>query len=242
MRIRKKSQIWISVIIYTLVSVLALVLILNTGIPILTEMKDRAVFSKIKDVMLDLDRHITEIANQGEGSQATVSFEIRDGEVIFTDNQLMWELETKSKIVSPRTKTVLGNLIISSNANVRTYELSDSYMMNTTIEDDSFSVKINKKGTSTSWEYYNTSEIIEYIQYNNYQIDGSKFNFNLNNNITSARGTGYTKMVPNGNNTNLGRAKVIAHMNSTFAVYDLEFTLESYSDFVTVRVKNFEPK
>ena len=242
MRIRKKSQIWISVIIYTLVSVLALVLILNTGIPILTEMKDRAVFSKIKDVMLDLDRHITEIANQGEGSQATVSFEIRDGEVIFTDNQLMWELETKSKIVSPRTKTVLGNLIISSNANVRTYELSDSYMMNTTIEDDSFSVKINKKGTVSSWEYYNTSEIIEYIQYNDYQIDGSKFNFNLNNNITSARGTGYTEMVPSGNNTNLGRAKVIAHMNSTFAVYDLEFTLESYSDFVTVKVKNFEHK
>ena len=242
MRIRKKSQIWISVIIYTLVSVLALVLILNTGIPILTEMKDRAVFSKIKDVMLDLDRHITEIANQGEGSQATVSFEIRDGEVLFSDDQLIWELETKSKIVSPRTKTVLGNLIISSNANVRTYELSDSYMMNTTLEDDSFSVKINKNGTASNWIYYNTSEIIEYIQYKDYQIDGSKFNFNLNNNITSAQGTGYIEMVPAGNNTNLGRAKVIAHMNSTFAVYDLEFTLESYSDFVTVRVKNFESK
>lgn len=242
MKLNRKSQIWISVIIYTLVSVLALVLILNTGIPILTEMKDRAVFSKIKDVMLDLDRHITEIANQGEGSQATVSFEIRDGEVLFSADQLIWELETKSKIISPRTKTVLGNLIISSNANVRTYELSDSYMMNTSIEEDSFSVKINKKGTSSSWTDYNTSEIIEYIQYNDYQIDGSKFNFNLNNNITSASGTGYIKMVPSGNNTNLGRAKVIAHMNSTFAVYDLEFTLESYSDFVTVRVKNFESK
>ena len=242
MKQNKKSQIWISVIIYTLVAVLALVLILNTGIPILTEMKDRAVFNKIKDVMLDLDRHITEIANQGEGSQATVSFEIRDGEILFLDNQLIWELETKSKIVSPRTKTVLGNLIISSNANVRTYELSDSYMMNTTIEDDSFSVKINKKGTSSSWTYYNTSEIIDYIQYKDYQIDGNKFNFNLNNNISSAAGTGYIEMIPNGNNTNLGRAKVVAHMNSTFATYDLEFTLESYSDFLTVKVKNFNAK
>ncbi len=238
----KKSQIWISVIIYTLVAVLALVLILNTGIPILTEMKDRAVFSKIKEIMLDLDGHITEIANQGEGSQATVSFEIRDGEILFSDNQLIWELETKSKIVSPRTKTVFGNLIISSNANVRTYELNDSYIMNTTIEDDSFSVKINKKGSSSNWDYYNTSDIINYIQYNDNQIDGSKFNFNLNDNITSARGTGYIELIPSGNNTNLGKAKVVAHMNSTFATYDLEFTLESYSDFLTVRIKNFEPK
>ena len=49
-------------------------------------------------------------------------------------------------------------------------------------------------------------------------------------------------MVPSGNNTNLGRAKVVAHMNSTFAEYDLEFVLESYSDFVTVKVKNFNAK
>ena len=49
-------------------------------------------------------------------------------------------------------------------------------------------------------------------------------------------------MVPSGNNSNQGYAKVIAHMNTTFASYDLEFTLESYADFLTVNVKNFQPR
>ena len=49
-------------------------------------------------------------------------------------------------------------------------------------------------------------------------------------------------MIPPGNNSNLGSAKVIAHMNTGFGDYDLEFTLQSYADFLTVNVKNFRPR
>lgn len=241
MKAKKKSQIWISAIIYTLVAVVALVLILNTGLPILNEMKDRSVFTKIKDVMQDLDSHITEIARQGEGSQATVSFEIGEGEINFIDNQIVWEIETKSKVISPRSSTSIGNLIISSNANVRTYELENAFLLNTTLRDDSFAVKINKIGSEASPVLYNTSQIIEYIDYNGNKMDGN-FTFSLNGNASSSQGYGYTKMIPSGNNTNLGRAIIIAHMDSDFAAYDLEMTLESYADFLTVKLKNVQPK
>jgi hypothetical protein len=49
-------------------------------------------------------------------------------------------------------------------------------------------------------------------------------------------------LVPGGNSSDIGRAKVIAHVNSTFAQYDLEIIMESYSDFLTVKMRNFEPK
>jgi hypothetical protein len=235
----KKGEIWISVIIYTLVAVLALVLILNTGLPILTEMKDRATVTKTREIMLDLDRHIAGIVSQGEGSQATVAFEIREGEVRFADNQLIWEIETTSRIISPRTSTTIGNLIISSNANVRTYDVGDAYIMSTNMKNEQFSIRIKKLGTSDEWTHYNTSGIIEYIDHNGFRMDG-KFNFTLNGNSSSAEGWGYTQMYPEGNNTNLGRAKVIAYMNSDFGSYELEFALESYSDFVSVRIKNFK--
>jgi len=68
------------------------------------------------------------------------------------------------------------------------------------------------------------------------------FTFDLNSNQSSAAGTGYTEMIPSGNTTNLGYAKVVAHMNSTMASYDIEFVLESFSDFITVKIKNFVPK
>jgi len=237
----KKGQMWISVIIYTLVAVLALVLILNTGLPILNEMKDRAVFSKVKDAMLSLDSQITDVASQGEGSQAIVNLEIRDGQAFIENNQFIWEIDTTNEIVSPRTSSQIGNLIISSNANVKTYETDYDFIMETTIDSDNFSVRINKVGDSSNWVSYNTNEIIEYISHNGDKMN-SNFTFNLNANSSSGTGTGYTYMIPEGNNTNLGRAKVIAHMNSTFAEYDIEFTLNSYSDFLSVRIKNFEEK
>ena len=68
------------------------------------------------------------------------------------------------------------------------------------------------------------------------------FIFSINNNASSINGTGYTEMIPSGNNTNLGRAKAIAHMSSNLGNYDLEFILESYADFLKIKIKNFNPK
>lgn len=241
MKKNKKSQIWISVIIYTLVALLALLLLLNTGLPLLTEMKDRASFNKIKDIMLDLDRHISEISSQGEGSQSSVSFEIRDGEVKFINNKLIWELETKSSIMSPRSSTVLGNLVISSNSNVNTYEYDNEYIMSTRIKNDTFLVNISRIGSKTDWQNYNLSEVINYFRYNDNEMAG-RFEFMLNNDANSGVGNGYTELVPSGNSSNLGRAKVRAHMNSSFGEYDLDIIMESYSDFLTVKIKNFRAK
>ena len=67
------------------------------------------------------------------------------------------------------------------------------------------------------------------------------FRFKINSNDTSAQGIGYTELLPSGNNTNLGRSKVIAHMDSGLGSYDLEFIMESYADFLTVKIKNFRP-
>lgn len=237
----KKSQIWISAIIYTMVAILALVLILSTGIPLLTELKDRAVFEKVKDIMVNLDQQISEIANQGEGSQAIVSFEVREGEIKFEDNQFVWEIETESEIISPRTSQILGNLIIASNANIKTFDTPNYYRLQTNLKNDTFNAVFNKRGSKNSWTYFNTSQIIENISFNGIPMDGT-FTFTLNDDPNSAKGTGYTYMIPSGNNTNQGHAKVIAHMNTTFAEYDLEFSLGSYSDFVAVKVKNINIK
>jgi hypothetical protein len=237
----RKGEIWVSAIIYTMVAVLALVIIMNTGIPLLTELKDRSVFEKVKGIMLDLDMKITEIANQGEGSQATLSFEIRDGEMKFRDNKIIWEIETKSEIVSPRTSTKLGNLIISSNANVRTYQMADYYVMETEIKNDTFRVVANRLGSKTNPVYFNTSQIIENISFNGVDMPGT-FTFNLNGNMSSAAGVGYIEMLPGGNHTNVGKARIVAHMDTNFSQYDLVFVLNSYADFVAVNIKNVKIK
>lgn len=239
--INKKSQEWVSAILYTLVAAMAVVIILEAGIPILSKFKDQATFTKTKDVLLNLDKHITEIAREGEGSQRIVTLDIKDGKLFIEDNQIVWELETKNRIVDPRTSQIEGNLLITSNANVRTIETEDYYIMQTRIKNDTFSVNISKVELTEPWLEINTSKLINYISFNDDLMNGT-FTFSLNGNLSSSTGNGYTVMVPEGNNSNLGRAKVIAHINSSFAEYDLEFVLESYADFVTAKIKNFRAK
>ena len=238
---KRKSQIWVSAVLYALIAVLALVLILEAGLPIMERMKDRATFTKVKDIMLNLDKHIQDVANEGEGSQRIISLDVKDGELSFNNNQVVWEMKTKQKIIDPRTSTSIGNLIITSNANVITYETPLYHTMSTGIENDTFEVRVNRTGSRTNWEEINTSKIIDYISYNGVKMNGT-FSFSLNNLAGSTFGNGYTELIPGGNRTNLGRAKVVAHINSSFAQYDLEILLESYSDFISTKIKNFEAK
>lgn len=252
MCVKKSAQVWVSAILYIMVIMIALTLILSVGIPIINEMKDKIAYSRAKDMMLNLDQHIVDIASEGEGSQRIIPVEISAGKLKVEDNQIVWEFDTASDIVTTRTKIDVGNLAITSNANVEatayTYDgVNGSFILRTELggtdvtAGDPFVANISKIGSETNWTYINTSTLINYIEYKNNTVDGT-FSFTINDNSSSTYGTGYTKLVPAGNNTDLGRAKVVAHINSTYASYDLELILESFADFLTVKVTNFDKK
>jgi hypothetical protein len=244
----KKGDVWISAILYIVIIVVAIALILTAGTPIINQMRDKISFTKARDTMLNLDNHIQDIASEGQGSQRIVPIEVGKGKLKIENNQIIWEIDTDSQIMSSRTKVDIGNLYITSNANVRatTYEAGEngSFILQTelgateTKSGDIFLVNISKLGNETNWVSIDTSSLINYISYKNNTLPGT-FSFTLNDNATSAYGTGYTKLIPAGNNTNIGSAKVIAHINSDYAEYDLEITLDSYADFITTKIKNF---
>ena len=51
----KKAQIWISAVLYTLIIVVAIVIVLSAVVPLINKMKDRAIFQKVKNELLNLD-------------------------------------------------------------------------------------------------------------------------------------------------------------------------------------------
>lgn len=234
---RKKGEIWVSAVLYTLIITAAIILILKVGVPIIEKMKDKTSFSNAKETMLGIDKTINDIANEGEGSQRIIPIEIKNGKITLKNNEISWTLETKTNIMESRSSENFGNLKVSSNANVNTIEYNDSFTLETTIEGDQFNVSLKKIGSEQNYSNITTSELINSIYYDGERLNGT-FNFSINNDDSTSSGTGYTKMIPNGDNNNVGNAKVIAHINSTNAEYDLEFTLESFADFLTVELKN----
>ncbi len=237
----KKGDIWISAILYILIISLAIVLVINVGAPIIDKMKDSQSLSKSKETMLTIDKTINEVANEGEGSQRILPITIKDGRIVIANNEISWELNTKTQVLDERSDIQFGNMKVSSNANVETTDTDTDYVMQTSINGDIFNVSIKKIGSESSFSDINTTNLIDSVYYKGEKLGGS-FNFLVNGDATSATGNGYTKIDPEGNNTGVGRAKVTAHINSTSYEYDLEITLESFADFLSVELKNVVAK
>ena len=235
----KKGEVWVSAILYTLIITAAVILVLKIGTPMLEKMKDRTSFENSKSTMLSIDKTINEVANEGEGSQRIIPIDVKDGKIMIRDNEISWQLKTKTDIMNSRSDQNFGPLRISSNSNVRTIETNSSYIMQTEIEGDIFKVSIKKIGSKTNYTSINTSELIEGVWYNGEKLNGT-FTFTINDDDLTKEGNGYTEMFPSGNNTNLGKASVIAHINSTTEEYSLEFTLESFADFLSVEIKDIK--
>jgi len=237
MKSRKKAQIWVSAILYILIIVISITLILEAGIPVLNNLRDRAAFTEIKDNLLGLNQHIKDISSEGPGSQRVIPIEVNKGEVTIADDKITWELKTKEKVVDPGQRLDIGNLVITSNVDVTSKETVDSYIMQNT----HLYVNISKLGTKANYTNISTSDLIRFMKYkDNNEILNGTFNFIVAGNSTSGSGNGYTAINPSGNNSNIDSATVTAYMNTTSFIYELKFILESQSDFLKVDLKNVE--
>ncbi len=238
----KKAEIWVSAVIYVLIITTSMVLIIKMGTPIIEKMKAKASVERSQETMMLLDKNIQDVANEGEGSQRVVPIEIKDGTIKVLENQVYWEFETEHEIINPKSSKNIGPITISANSNVETEETNDTYILRTWIDNKEFNISIKKYCCENNWSIIDsTDNLINSISFDTSTIS-TGFGFAINDDIDSKTGTGYTTLVPSGNNTNLGRASVVTHINSSSAnphyEYDLWLTLESYSDFVIVETRN----
>lgn len=112
----KKGQIWLSAVSYVLITIIIIVLLLNTGLPLLEKVRDKSIYSRTKEVFLDLNEQIKDVQAEGPGSQRVIPIEIPKGTLAVENNQIKWTMESKAKIIEPRTKILLGDLIIGDDS------------------------------------------------------------------------------------------------------------------------------
>ncbi|RMF06469.1 hypothetical protein D6764_02230 [Candidatus Woesearchaeota archaeon] len=229
-KIRRKAQVWVSAVLYILVVSVAIALVLSAGLPLLDQMKDKTAYTRTRDTLLTLDKHIEDITAEGEGSQRVVAVEIKNGELDIENGKIVWEFETDAQIIEPRSRIEYGNLVVSSNIDVSATTYPSYYIL----ENSHLSVNISKMNGTNS-----TSNLISSITFkdSNVTIPGN-FSFTIGDDPNTGTGTIITRLVPEGNNSNLAYASVVASVNSSVIAYDLELTLESQADFITTRIKN----
>ncbi|MCX6709790.1 MAG: hypothetical protein NTV63_02430 [Candidatus Woesearchaeota archaeon] len=244
---KRRGQVWVSAVLYILITVVAMVVLLQAGTPIMNSLRDRTAFSKTKDSMLVLDKYIVEVSEGGPGSQRVVPIDIEKGTLYVEDNMVRWKIETDSKLFEPRSKQSLGNMIIlglSPEDTVSAHESSDSchYILeNSRIKVNITQFGMINKSAENCTSQINTSALINYIELNdkNSTAEGV-FTFTIAGEPSSEIGTGKTTLIESGDYLSAGVIR--AEINSSSYNYTLELSLESGADFLKVKAINLREK
>ncbi|MFH1064214.1 MAG: hypothetical protein V1729_03985 [Candidatus Woesearchaeota archaeon] len=232
-----KAQIWVSAILYILIISVVMVLVLNAGVPIIKDLQDKTVFTRSKNTFLTLNQHINEISEEGVGSQRVIPVEIEKGYLELKDGSLKWDMRTNAKILESGQQIELGNLYISSNADVSSrnyaenYTLENNYLRATfhKCEDRSTCV-FNQTGMLWQLVFKNPESGVETAALN-------PFEFYFDSSGGAWEASGYSVLEDEG--SSLGAARVLFYINNTDASYYsvMEFTLESNRDFMQVKIR-----
>ncbi|MBI4154115.1 hypothetical protein HY501_02165 [Candidatus Woesearchaeota archaeon] len=101
---QKRGQVWISVVMYMALGVVALTLILSAGVPLIQKLKDKNTVTQTKNLFLTIDENIRAVVNEGPGAKRFLSpFEIRTGEfyVDSSTSRILWNMTTTAKMLEP---------------------------------------------------------------------------------------------------------------------------------------------
>lgn len=113
-RDKKKGQIWIETVIYTMIAFLMIGLVLAFAKPKIEETQDKARIEQSIELMEEIDSTISEIIQGSAGNKRVMEIGIKKGDLKIDGEQdlLVFEFEGKYTYSEPGVPISDGNLII----------------------------------------------------------------------------------------------------------------------------------
>ena len=126
----RKAQIWVSAVLYIALGVIAIIVILNAGIPLINKMRDRNIVAQTKELMYTFDRNLREVTSEGPGSRRWLApLEIKKGNLLVDeeDNNLVkWNMETTAELMETDITFQEGTLTLYLNQ----LPIQDKFLIN----------------------------------------------------------------------------------------------------------------
>ncbi|MBI4020058.1 MAG: hypothetical protein HY367_01890 [Candidatus Aenigmarchaeota archaeon] len=221
----KKGIALISGILFLAITIAAVVIIYQAGVPVIKRIQAASVVDKTKEAFSQMDSIIQDVASGGKGSQRSVYLTLDFGKLKADSSrdEITWELNTDAPVISPRSIQRIGNIVFGANLGASGTDDGSSYVL----ENEHLRVKIRKLSPGSP---YSTDQLLQEV----FSKDlNSAMNATLNITVAggSASGTGFTTLETPGNN--IPYATVYAFMDSGVD-YHVNFTLESGADFITI--------
>ena len=232
----------ISTVFIILISISAISIVLLIALPAIEKGKEAAIINEAMQNMKSLSNSIKDVASEGVGSLRTLSMKVTAGEYKINEksNSIDFTYAIKSDIIQPDSMVKEGDITLSAGSNAKSseYDLDNDGSSDLVLENEILRIAILKNGTKSSNSFINTTKLIKMINFKetNENITPSDSSITLDDDKGSSYGTGYSELVKSGDR--MPKAEAVVHVNSTYIVYDVLYTLPSGADFVLIKIQN----
>lgn len=165
---KKRGQVWVETVTYTLIALVLIGAVLAFVRPKLNEMQDKAVIEQTIEVLESINKDIEDVSGEGVGSKRIPEFTMKKGYIeIFTgntaeDDRLVFTYEKSSSEFSESGKSVrIGNVdvLTTDKGKYNTIKLTLNYANKIDFRDDagesSTPITIPKSSTTQKISFRN---------------------------------------------------------------------------------------
>jgi type II secretory pathway pseudopilin PulG len=156
---KKRGQVWVETVIYTLIGLAIIGLLLAVARPKINQLKDKMLIEQAVEAMGNINDKIYEV-QRAPGNQRTVDLKIGKGEfTIDSENDaIYWILESSHEYSEPGINVSLGAMeILTTVASPFNVQLKMDYRVDLRYDNDSIGVK-NLIEASTPYKIYIKNE------------------------------------------------------------------------------------
>ncbi|UCD20568.1 MAG: hypothetical protein JSW08_02195 [archaeon] len=107
---KKKAVIWVSTVLYILISIAIIALVLTAVTPVINKNKDKALVEQSLEMLNELDEGV-ERASLTEGTQALVEIVMKKGTLTIEESQITWTLQDSAYMYSEPGKYIGTRLV-----------------------------------------------------------------------------------------------------------------------------------
>lgn len=135
---KKKAQVWIETVIYTLIFLVLMGLLLAFATPVIEKQKDKAIIEKTINGMNELDNNILNVKIKGVSNTRDMDFQIGRGNLIIDgiEDKIIFEISNSAYVYSEEYERGGGRVvnIPGTNLKVLTARNGDKHRVTLTLD------------------------------------------------------------------------------------------------------------
>jgi len=140
---RKRGQVWVETVIYTLIALALIGLILTFVKPKISELQDKVIIQQSISMLNDINNVVLSLAESGPGNKRKVDLNLKSGSLTIdgAHNKIVFSMDSNYQFSEPGRDVNYGDLII------RTETFNDISLVNATLNYSSYNITYKESET-----------------------------------------------------------------------------------------------